>query len=164
LNRKNINQKKASISLATLNAKGAKHLSDDDHPEVIEDHSRSEEEILVPVKETPKIAVKKIESVESYDDREAIEAVRVKNLELRAKEEEIDRQRVVLESEKRRNEEAWAAKEAEQREKESLIYSQEMQLKKKQLEEDLAKEIAKNKELLKLQEESVNRFSFLNRK
>jgi hypothetical protein len=85
-------------------------------------------------------------------------------LELRAKEEEIDRQRVVLESEKRRNEEAWAAKEAEQRDKESLIYSQEMQLKKKQLEEDLAKETAKNKELLKLQEESVNRFSFLNRK
>ena len=46
---------------------------------------------MVPVKETqnlpPKSDHKK--SVESYDDREAIEAVRVKNLELKAKEEEI---------------------------------------------------------------------------
>ena len=121
---------------------------------------------MVPVKETqnlpPKSDHKK--SVESYDDREAIEAVRVKNLELKAKEEEIDRQRVLLESEKKRNEESWAAKEALQKQKADEIYSQEMQLKKKQLGDDLAKETAKNKELLELQEESVNRFSFLNRK
>jgi hypothetical protein len=88
-------------------------------------------------------------SEEDYDDREAIEAVRLKNLELKAKEEEIDRQRVLLETEKKRNEESWAAKEALQRKKEAEIYVAEMQLKKKKLEDDFAQETLKNQELIK---------------
>jgi hypothetical protein len=83
---------------------------------VIQENSHSDEEKFVP----EKLEAKKgpIGSEDAYDDREAIEAVRVKNLELKNKEEEIDRQRVLLETEKKRNEESWAAKEALQKQKE----------------------------------------------
>jgi hypothetical protein len=86
---------------------------------VIQENSQSDEEKFVPEKLEAQKGPNGSE--DAYDDREAIEAVRVKNLELKNKEEEIDRQRVLLETEKKRNEEAWAAKEALQKQKEEEI-------------------------------------------
>jgi hypothetical protein len=108
---------------------------------VIQENSQSDEEKFVPEKLEAKSIPKKGPkgSEDGYDDKEAIEAVRVSNLELKNKEEEIEAVRVSnlelknkeeeieavrvsnLETEKKRNQEALAAKEALQKQKEEDI-------------------------------------------